>query len=122
MKQQIERLASNGLSALEIARNEGVSLATVYRYLDLKKDTPPPRRHDNRYRNHLATSAWRLVVEEGMPYTKAAAQVIETEDPIIVQMASGSKRPVTPPRLVKWMKPEPDGTDAITPKSKKSLR
>lgn len=106
MKEQIESLASNGFSVREIASMLGVSVATVYRYLDLKKDTPPPRYHYNRYRRYLAQTAWKLVVEEGMPYTKAAAQTIAKESSSLVQMASGSRRPVTTRRLVEWMKPE----------------
>jgi hypothetical protein len=45
-----------------------------------------------------------------MPLTKAAAQVIKTEDPVIVRMASNSRRPVTTGCLIRWMKPEPDCT------------
>lgn len=46
------------------------------------------------------------MVDEGMTRTRAAKHVLETEHPLMIQFASGSKRPVTVRRLIEWSRPE----------------
>ena len=105
MNNDIYLLAQQGLKPVEIAREVGVSRATVYRRLRNTRIIPDPPRYANPARNHLVSAVHRLVKETKCPVLTAARIIIAQTNPDFLHRASDSKRPVTPRRLASWTKP-----------------